>query len=54
MDTGKRVLHIGVYWGEWGGTAGGGSWGETAGVGRVRRVGRDNMGRNDRYSMHLK
>ena len=30
MDTGKGVLHIGVYWGEWGRTAGRGSWGGIA------------------------
>ena len=30
MDTGKGVLHIDVYWGEWGGTVGGGSWGGLA------------------------
>ena len=32
----------------------GGGRGETAGGGERGRVGRDNMGRNARYSMHLK
>ena len=30
MDTEKGALHIRVYWGEWGGTAVGGSWGGIA------------------------
>ena len=30
MDTGKGILHIVVYWGEWGGTAEVGSWGGIA------------------------
>ena len=37
MDTGKGVLYIGVYWGEWGETAGGIwggiAWGEMPNVG---------------------
>ena len=30
MDTGKEVLHTGVYWGEWGRDSVGGSWGVIA------------------------
>ena len=42
MDTGKGVLHIGVYWGEWGGTVGG-SWGGIA-WGEIPNVGEGEEG----------
>ena len=45
MDSAGGASHSG-------GSCGG--RGETVGVRREGRVGRDNMGRNARYSMHLK